>query len=144
MTVQRQPPASIPAPEPGGNAPSSGDGSTNPPRNINTGAVNPNYKAPQDAPRLSTTGALGSETAHGDLAGYRAKQAHYGSVQSGGDGAGFGVGVPCHFDSTGSLPSDSNRQATTTTGGSDELVIRTGGADDQTDTGQSGGKYIGA
>jgi hypothetical protein len=33
------------------------------------------------------------------------------------------------FSTTGSIPSDSNRQSSTITGGADELVLRTGGAD---------------
>jgi hypothetical protein len=37
---------------------------------------------------------------------------------------------------------DSNYQSTVTTGGEDRLITRSGGADDQQDTGQSGGREI--
>lgn len=37
---------------------------------------------------------------------------------------------------------DSNCMSTATTGGQDHLVVKLGGADDQTDTGMSGGREL--
>jgi hypothetical protein len=94
---------------------------------------------------ISTRGALGDETAHGDLAGYRAKQAQYSQIECGGSpGMALPTGEGNDFSRTGEVPGgfDSNRTSTTTTGGTDHLVVRKGGADDQTDTGQSGGRTI--
>ena len=114
------------------NAPSSGDGG-------------PDYDSPQPSDRLSTRNALGDESAHGDLAGYRAKQAQYGAVQSGGDGSGFALGE-CDFTTTGQVPADSNLQSTTTAGGPQadhRLVVRDGGADDGTSGPNVGGRVVG-
>lgn len=83
-------------------------------------------------PRLSTHGALGDESAHGDLAGYRAKQAQYGSVHQDGGAGGIGVGQPCGLSTTGQVNADSNVQSTGVAGGEyadHSLVIRKGGAD---------------
>lgn len=126
-----------------GNAPSSGDGASVESRlNLMTGQREP-YTAPQPSARQSTGGGLSGD-AHGDLAGYRAKQAHYGAVHSDGGAGGIGVGQPCDFHTTGSIPADSNNQPETTTGGTDHLVTCEAGGDADWQESQGfGGKPIG-
>jgi hypothetical protein len=130
--------------------PSSGDGASVESKfDPNTGERNPSYKTPTPSPAPDTTGANGglgqSSAGAADLKAYRVAQQQYSGVKPGG-GAGFGSTIKGDsddkFTSTGSIPADSARQPMTTSAGSDELVIRTGGADDQTDTGQSGGREI--
>jgi hypothetical protein len=97
------------------------------------------------AGRQSTRGALGDETAHGDLAGYRQKQADYGAVHPGGS-AGFGVGQPCELSRTGEVDADSNLQSTGTAGGplaDQSFVVREGGSDASAQEAQGfGGRTI--
>ena len=95
-----------------------------------------------ESPRQESHSALGDTSAHGDLQGYRAKQQQYGAIGSDGGAAGMGVGYPCDLSTTGTIPADSNLQPETTTGGTDHLVVRKGGADDQTNTGLSGGRSL--
>jgi hypothetical protein len=65
---------------------SSGDGASNATgsqADPNTGDVNKSYRAPQVQPRQSTTGALGDETAHGDIEAWQRST----------DRPGLGVGI---------------------------------------------------
>lgn len=71
--------------------------------------------APNTVGRQSTS--VGDESSSGDVAAYqRARAAADGEKPRG--GGGFGIGA------------------------ADPLVVRSGGADDQTDTGQSGGRPV--
>jgi hypothetical protein len=99
-------------------ADSSGDGACMPSRfDPQTGCENPGYQQPMDPPRLSTTGGLGNESAHGDVAGWDAAKhnacgekpgqsagfalspnsgfgtAAYGGSETGSDRSGYGMGI---------------------------------------------------
>ena len=121
MTIQKG--FAFPHPDPN-NLPSSGDGG-------------PDYDAIQPSNRLSTAGALGDETAHGDssLAAWQANAHRPGlgvSITDAG-APGYGVGAHDSFSRTGEIPADSNLTSTTTAGGplADSSFVRnSGGGDD--------------
>jgi hypothetical protein len=125
------------------NAPSSSAGSSiESAYDPNTGVQIPGYKLPQEPPRLSTDGALGDETAHGDVQAYKeTRDAVSGGVHCGGSP---GIAIPTdidRFSTKGTTFADSTGVA----GGpyaDHDLVVRKGGADDQTDTGASGGRVL--
>jgi hypothetical protein len=77
-----------------GNAPSSCDGaSCESAFDPNTGARVPGYVAPQPPARLSTAGALGDESAHGDIVQWKANAHRPGlGEQPSGDGTGYAIG----------------------------------------------------
>jgi hypothetical protein len=140
---------------PQNNAPSSGSGVSV------ESAVDPmtgqrlDYRAPQVSPRLSTDGSLngpvhsckdGSVRVTGtNEREYREAAAAASGIHPGGSA---GYGLPSDVDrfvTSGRIPADSNYHATTVVGGAaadHDLVLRRGGADDQTNTGDSGGRTI--
>ena len=96
------------------NAPSSGDGG-------------PAFNAPA-APdeRMDTSGGLDSEISRsrGHEDQYRLAQQQANGVKPGGS-SGFGLqgDVESGFWTNGTVPADSNEQSTTTTGGTDKLIV---------------------
>ena len=104
------------------------------------------YQEPTPSPRLDTTGGLDSQLSRDrdPTSDYRRAQAQASMISAGGSpGIGIGGAVDAGFDTTGELPDNSNVQSTTTTGGTDELVRRSAGGDEQLDSGLSGGRAIG-
>jgi hypothetical protein len=75
---------------------------------------------------LSTTGALGSESAHGDIGSYRTAQAASSNIGADAGSGGFGLGgaVDTSFSTTGEVAADSNDQSATAVAGTDPLVVR--------------------
>ncbi|HTY32092.1 hypothetical protein [Mycobacterium sp.] len=130
---------------PQGNAPSSSDVAASPaavwPA---TGERNKAYEQPPVAQRLSTTGGLGDETAHGDVESYRRTQQRYGGIPSDMDGGitSAGYAVPTHgdeFSTTGHFPDPTGTGVGIA--GEDHLVTRKGTLPPGTNE-QSAGKAI--
>jgi len=107
----------------------------------------PGYSAIAPSDRLNTSHGLDSaiSRSRGHEDQYRLAQHQSTGVKPAGS-SGFGLqgDVDSGFwtNETPAVPADSNEQSATTTGGSDRFVLRKGGADDQTDSGQSGGRVL--
>lgn len=115
-------------------AASSGDGaSSESAYDPSTGQAIPGYKAPQPSPHMDTKGRNGglgqSAAGAADIAKWHSNQRDFG-IGKGLGSYGYGIGEPDPITTTGQLPADSNRVSTTTTGGTDEFVRRSGGGDD--------------
>jgi hypothetical protein len=114
---------------------SSGNGaSAQGPTDPNTGEKLPGYKAPQPSSRLSTSHGLDSQLSRDRYAenegAFKAAQARFtGEKCQGSYGMGTGGATDSRFDRTGNPPSGPGAFGTTT-GGTDELVLRKGSADD--------------
>lgn len=107
------------------NAPSSGDGGTNPAYDPNTHLPVPGYVAPSPAKRQDTRGGLDTEISRGRKSEqeYRETAAASSGVHGGGA---EGLALPTDVDrlsTTGQISDDSNRQSASTTGGTDRLVV---------------------
>jgi hypothetical protein len=103
-------------------------------------------------PRQSTADAYGDNKAHGDVQAFRATRDAYSGIPSSMDGGISSAGYELEWSGERGVDADDTsfpistvdfEEFGTTAGGTDQLITRSAGGDDQRDTGQSGGRAIG-